>query len=76
VQTGVRLETRLVKVTKALAEYLDVSFGELLEGVLLHALEGRPVFGDETLAVAARLREVYGLELRAQDSHHLVEEAR
>lgn len=73
VQTGVRLEARLVKVLKGLAEYLDVSFGELLEGIALHALDGKPPFGAETRAVAAQLRTVYGLELTAEDSHRLSE---
>ena len=39
VQTGVRMEKRMVKVLKALAEYLDISLGDLLEGIVLHAFE-------------------------------------
>jgi len=74
VQTGVRLEARLVKVLKGLAEYLDVSLGELLEGIVLHALDGKPVFGDETRAAIEQLRAVYGLDLRAEDSHRLDEQ--
>ena len=73
VQTGVRLEARLVKVLKGLAEYLDVSFGELLEGMALHALEGKPPFSEKTRAVAAQLGDVYGLDLTAVDSHRLHE---
>jgi hypothetical protein len=71
VQTGVRLETRLVKVLKGLAEYLDVSFGELLEGIVLHACDAKPVFDDKTTGVIEQLRQVYGLELHAEDSHDL-----
>ena len=73
VQTGVRLEARLVKVLKGLAEYLDVSFGELLEGIALHALEGKVVFEEGTLRAIEQLRGVYGLDLTAADSHHLRE---
>jgi hypothetical protein len=60
---------------KGLAEYLDVSFGELLEGVLLHALERKVVFNEETAHVIGQLRAVYGLDLTAADSHHLREGA-
>jgi hypothetical protein len=73
VQTGVRVEARLLKVLKGLAEYLDVSLGELLEGIVLHAFEGRAAFGAETLDKIEQLRAVYGLDLRAEDSHRLDE---
>lgn len=73
VQTGVRLEKRLLKVLKALAEYLDLSLGDLLEGIALHALENKPPFKAGTLEKIADLRSVYGLDLRAQDSHRLRE---
>jgi hypothetical protein len=72
----VRLEARLVKVLKGLAEYLDVSFGELLEGIALHALEDKVVFGEETRKAIEQLRTVYGLDLTAADSHHLREPER
>ncbi len=73
VQTGVRLEKRLVKVLKGTAEYLDISLGDLLEGVVLHAFEGKAPFAPETLAKIGQLKEVYGLDLHAADSHHLEE---
>ena len=73
VQTGVRMERRLLKVLKGLAEYLDISLGDLLEGIVLHALEHKPVFSDATAATIERLRGVYGLELTAADSHQLHE---
>ena len=74
VQTGVRLEKRLLKVLKGVAEYHDLSLGDLLEGIVLHAFEGRTPFSEESLSVIARLREVYGLDLTATDAHHLTEE--
>jgi len=73
VQTGVRIEKRILKVLKGLAEALDLTLGDLLEGIVLHALEGKAPFRPETLARIEKLREVYGLDLTAEDSHHLVE---
>ena len=73
IQTGVRLEKRLLKVLKALAELKDLSLGDLLEGIVLHAFEGKSAFSKETLAQIADLRKIYGLSLRAGDSHKLRE---
>jgi hypothetical protein len=73
VQVGARMEKNLVKVLKGLAEYLDLSLGDLLEGISLHALEGKTAFSAETLAHVKRFKTVYGLALTANDSHRLVE---
>lgn len=73
IQTGVRIERRTLKVLKALAEYLDLSLGELLEGVVLHAFEGKSPFSAETLKQIARLKDVYGLDLGAGDAHTIQE---
>ena len=73
VQTGVRMEKRLLKVLKALAELLDLSLGDLLEGIVLHAFEGKAPFGDDSRQRIAELKKIYGLDLQAADSHHLVE---
>ena len=73
-QTGVRLESSLLKVLKGLAEYLDMSLGDLLEGIVLHAFEGKVPFGAETLAAIERLKGVYGCELDASHSHNMKEE--
>lgn len=75
VQTGVRLEKRLLKVLRGLAEVHDLSLGDLLEGILLHVFEGKLPFGEASLAKIEQLRVVYGLDLTAADSHRLVEEA-
>ena len=72
-QVGARMEKTLVKVLKGLAEYLDISLGDLLEGMTLHALEGKSPLSKETLAQVERLKSVYGLQLSAEDSHRLVE---
>lgn len=74
-QTGVRLETSLLKVLKGLAEYRDLTLGDLLEGIVLHAFEGKPPFGEDTLAVVGRLKEIYGCHLSAADSHALEEQS-
>jgi hypothetical protein len=76
VQTGVRIEKRLLLVLKALAGAHDLTFGDLLEGIVLHAFEGKAPFGPDALARIAALREVYGLDLTAADSHLLVEAPR
>lgn len=72
-QTGVRIEARLLKVLKALATELNISLGELIEGIVLHAFEGKAPFSPKTLKQIAALRAVYGLELTAKDSHKLRE---
>ena len=72
-QTGVRLETHLLKVLKALATELDLSLGDLLEGIVLHAFEGKAPFSPPTLKKIKALRTVYGLDLTAKDSHRLRE---
>jgi hypothetical protein len=73
VQTGVRIEKRLLKVLKGLAEALDLTVGDLLEGVLLHAFEGKAPFSKPTLQKIADLKRIYGLDLTAADSHNLRE---
>ena len=74
VQTGVRMEKRLVKVLKALAEYKDLSLGDLLEGICLHAFDGQAAFGTQTRERIADLKRIYGLDLDASNSHLLDEE--
>ena len=72
-QTGVRIEASLLKVLKALAEYLNMSLGDLLEGIVLHAFDGKTPFGEDTLKAIAQLKTVYGCELSAADSHQMTE---
>ena len=72
-QTGVRIESSLLKVLKGVAEYADISLGDLLEGIVLHAFEGKAPFSPETRDVIAQLKSVYGCELSAADSHQLIE---
>jgi hypothetical protein len=74
-QTGLRVERSMLKVLKALAEYLDISLGELVEGIVLHAFEGSVPFGPETLRTIDQLKAVYGMTLTANDAHALHEES-
>ena len=73
IQTGVRMEKRILKVLKGLAEYHDISLGDLLEGIVLHAFEGKAPFGRESLQKIGELKKVYHLDLDASASHKLVE---
>lgn len=72
-QTGVRLEKRLLKVLKALAEYHDLTLGDLLEGIVLHAFEGKCPFDETSLRRIADFKRIYNLDLDAAASHHLAE---
>jgi hypothetical protein len=73
VQTGVRMEKRILQVLKAVAELKEISLGDLLEGVVLHAFEGKCAFGKETLGRIEQLKKVYQLDLDASASHNLRE---
>jgi len=73
VQTGLRIEKRILKVLKGLAEYHDLSLGDLLEGIVLHAFEGKAPFGSESRKKIAELKKVYNLDLTSADAHKLAE---
>lgn len=73
VQTGLRIEKRILKVLKGLAEYLDMSLGDLIEGVALHAFDGKCPFSEKTLQKISELKKVYELDLNSSHSHKLVE---
>jgi hypothetical protein len=73
VQTGVRIEKRMLKVLKALAEYHDISLGDLLEGIVLHAFEGQSPFDDEAIKRIDALKKIYEMDHNASASHHFIE---
>lgn len=73
VQTGVRMEKRILKVLKALAEYHDMTLGDLLEGIVLHAFDGKCPFGEANLQRIRDLKKFYGLDLDSRASHRLIE---
>jgi len=73
VQTGVRMEKRILKVLKGFAEYHDLTLGDLLEGIVLHAFDGKTPFSNESLRRIKDLKKFYGLDLDANASHKLKE---
>jgi hypothetical protein len=73
VQTGVRLEKRLLKVLKAFAELHDLTLGDLLEGIVLHAFDGKPPFSEDSRQRLKELKSFYGLDLDSRASHQLTE---
>jgi len=73
IQTGVRVERRVLKVLKALAEYKNLTLGDLLEGIVLHAFDGKAPFSAATLRKIGELKGIYELDLEAGDSHRLKE---
>ncbi len=73
VQTGVRIEKRMLKVLKGLAEYLDMSLGDLLEGIVLHVFEDKTPFGKKTLEKIDQLKTVYSLDFGAEFSHRMID---
>jgi hypothetical protein len=76
VQTGVRIERRLLKVLKAFADYHDLTLGDLLEGIVLHAFDGKTPFSQHSLEQIKELKNFYGLELDSKASHRLKETKR
>jgi hypothetical protein len=73
VQTGVRIEKRLLKVLKALAEYHDLTLGDLLEGIVLHAFDGKQPFAKPSRRRIRELKTIYGLNLDSRASHKMIE---
>ena len=63
----------MLKVLKALAEYLDLSLADLLEGIALHAFEGQTPFNQDLLARIQTLKDVYDMDYEASASHHMFE---
>ncbi len=73
IQTGMRIEKRILKVLKALAEYLDMTLGDLIEGIVLHVFEGKAPFDDKFLKKIEEIKRVYELDLDYTHSHKLIE---
>src|SRR5579859_7072542 len=72
VQTGVRIEKRILKVLKGFAEYHDITLGDLLEGIVLHAFDGKTPFNEDSLQRIAQLKEVYGMNYGSSASHRFI----
>ena len=75
VQLGVRLEKKMVKVLKAVAEYFDVTLTELLETIILHSLEGEGVsaFADDVIPKINEFKKIYDMDYGVHDNSQFVE---
>jgi hypothetical protein len=73
IQTGVRMEKRMVKVLKGLAEYHDLGLGDLLEGIVLHAFEGKSPFSRKSQELIRDLKKVYGMDYGTEAAHRMVD---
>jgi hypothetical protein len=73
VQTGVRIEKRILKVLKAFAEFHDMTLGDVLEGIVLHAFDGKTPFSPASLHRIRELKKFYELDLDSTASHRLSE---
>ncbi|MGC1501061.1 MAG: hypothetical protein WA800_13730, partial [Terriglobales bacterium] len=51
----------------------DLTLGDLLEGIVLHAFDGKTPFSAASLARIRELKKFYELDLDSGASHHLVE---
>jgi hypothetical protein len=76
VQTGIRMEKRLLKVLRAFADYKDLTLGDLIEGIVLHAFDGKCPFGETSVRRIRELKKFYGLDLDSSASHRLMESSR
>jgi len=66
----------MLKVLKAIAEQKDMTLGDLLEGIVLHAFEGKAPFSQQTLKEIEQFKALYAMSLKASDSHNLRERKR
>jgi hypothetical protein len=74
VQTGVRIEKRMLKVLKGLAEYLDISLGDLLEGLVLYAIEGKPPpLNEDLIQRIEALKQIYDMDYDSSAAHQFEE---
>jgi hypothetical protein len=84
VQLGIRMETKLVKVLKGLAEYTDMTLGQLMEKIVLHSFEPEPgqegewcasPYSKRTLGVIADLKKIYDADWEVHASRGFEEPA-
>lgn len=68
-----RVEKSLLKVLKGLAEYRDISLGDLLEASCDTLSMGKPLFQRVRLRSINKLKNVYNYSLTAADSHKMRE---
>ena len=73
IQTGVRMEKKMIKVLKAIAEYHEISLGDLLEGIVLYAFEGKSPFQDESINLISEFKKLYKMDYGSEAAHNLIE---
>ena len=75
VQLGIRMEKRMVKVLKAMAEYGDMSLTELLETIVLHSFEGgtAQTFGSNETKLISEFKKLYGMDYGTHASSAFIE---
>lgn len=79
VQIGARIEKRMAKVLKGLAEFKGITLGELIEETVLHSFEPIPghegqqcasPHGVKSLQAIVDLKKVYGMDYGTHASYH------
>lgn len=75
VQTGVRIEKRILKVLKGTAEFYEIPVGELIEAIVLHAFDGKCAFDPEAVTRIRQLKAIYNLDLDSTASHRLTDKS-
>ncbi|CRK81202.1 hypothetical protein [Neobacillus massiliamazoniensis] len=73
VQTGMRMEKRMVKVLKAMAEYHDIPLGVLIERIVLRAFDNKLVFSEESLKKIKSIKEVYDMNYDSETSNRWID---
>jgi len=69
------MERRVLQILRALAIYHDLALGDLLEGIVLHAFDGKSAFRQAGLQRIKELKKFYGLDWGSRSSHSLSEAA-
>ena len=72
-QAGFKLEKRLLRVLKAIAEGQDATLGQSIEEIALHQLAGVDAFGKETIRKIQLLKKVYDMDYDAHDNYRFRE---
>lgn len=76
VQTGMRIESKILKVLKGMAEYRDLGTNEMLELILMHAFENKPCFSDDGFKAVRDLKKIYGMSYNVHDYQSFLESGR
>jgi hypothetical protein len=76
IQFNVRVEKRMLKVLKALAEAEDMTLSEMFEDIVLHAFDGHSTFSEDgSQAKIEALKSVYGMDYDAHAAYRFSDRA-